>query len=149
MTGMTAKEYLSQARGAEQRIEALRERIIRYEDMATAGTTHYRKGPRSTRRAKGVGDYACELADLAGELRERLNGYARLVSEIERAIDDVPDIRYRDLLRYRYLNGMTWERIAVEMGYTWEYVRRLHGYALQCVVVPVEKRYTKSTWNVL
>jgi len=33
-------------------------------------------------------------------------------------------------LTYRYINGKTWEEIAVEMHYTYKWVHVLHGQAL-------------------
>lgn len=45
---------------------------------------------------------------------------------------DMQDTRYRDVLTKRYIDGSTWEQIAVEMGYDYFYVKgALHGYALK------------------
>lgn len=56
---------------------------------------------------------------------------AALAREIEQAIESLEDDRLRLLLRYRYISGWTWERIAVEMGYAYRQVTRLHGKALE------------------
>ena len=37
---------------------------------------------------------------------------------------------YRNILFYRYTRGKSWEQVAVELGYTREYVCDLHGEAL-------------------
>ena len=51
-------------------------------------------------------------------------------------IEAVLDPVQRDLLRYRYLNGWSWGKIAQRMNYTREYLLRLHGHALASVRVP-------------
>ena len=40
------------------------------------------------------------------------------------------DGRLRDVMRYRYIDGMKWEQIAVVMRLDYRWVLRLHGRAL-------------------
>ena len=50
---------------------------------------------------------------------------------IKAIIDAVPDAVLRDLLYQRYINGLTWERIAVAMNYSYQHtVHFLHPRAL-------------------
>ena len=63
---------------------------------------------------------------LAQQVIERI----RLSEQIEDAIASVEDERLRLLLRYRYIEGWTWEHIAVELNYSWRQVVRIHGQAL-------------------
>ena len=57
----------------------------------------------------------------------------RLVS---RQIDEINDVRYSQILRLRYLEGRRLEDISCIMVradgavYSFEYIKRLHGYAL-------------------
>ena len=54
--------------------------------------------------------------------------------EVLAVIAQVPDSRYRRLLRARYVEGKTWEEIAVDMGYNYQHVvQRLHPQALHAV----------------
>ena len=48
---------------------------------------------------------------------------------IETAIDAL-DTRARQLIRYRYLDGLTWEEVCVAMSYSWRQTHRLHSAAL-------------------
>lgn len=76
-------------------------------------------------------DAVCALVDLSRELIQKANALADTVREIEAAIDKVPDDKHRDLLKWRYLNGWTWERITEGMGrldVSWTH--QLHGRAL-------------------
>ena len=81
-------------------------------------------------------EYACKLADLEMEIDRRIDQYVDLTREIEAAIDAVEDPRYRELLRFRYVNGWSWLKIANEMHMSEDWVKHMHGWALQHVRVP-------------
>jgi RNA polymerase sigma factor (sigma-70 family) len=49
---------------------------------------------------------------------------------IEKAIDTL-DHTERMLMRYHYIDGLTWEDVAVEIGYSWRQTHRLHAKALR------------------
>ena len=70
---------------------------------------------------------------LAGQIGRR----TEIRREIGQAIDGVPDDRLAHLLRLRYVDGLTWERIAVEMHYSYKQIRRLHGRALNVLECPI------------
>ena len=119
---MTAKEYLSQVKRQDQRIGALLDRQRRYHELGALRT-----GGSASMRA------------LEKELDARIDAYAALVREIEGAIDAVEDAQYRDLLRYRYLNGWGWQKIADRMRFSQDWVWRLHARALRQVRVPEDR----------
>ena len=52
---------------------------------------------------------------------------------IEKAIHTVESDTLRLLLRYRYINGWTFEQIAVQMNYTWRQINRLHKKAINVI----------------
>lgn len=49
---------------------------------------------------------------------------------IERAIEKLGP-RERRLVRLHYIDGLTWERVAVAMDYSWRQVHRIHDAALK------------------
>lgn len=51
--------------------------------------------------------------------------------EIRQVINAVEDSRYRTLLKYKYMNGYTFENIACKLYYSERWVRRLHNEALE------------------
>ena len=50
--------------------------------------------------------------------------------EIEKAINSL-DGTERMILRYKYLDGLKWEEVCVEMGYCWTQIHEHHGRALR------------------
>ena len=100
---------------------------------------------RSTRAFSGAPDGSSSdpLPECVGkimELEEALNRQIDQMVErrqaIERAIDSLPLADSAQVLRYRYIDGMTWEKIAVEMNYTYRWVLRLHNRALTALTIP-------------
>lgn len=70
-------------------------------------------------------------AELAEQIVERVSARR----EIGQAIGRVPDERLARLLRLRYIDGMTWEKIAVQMDMTYQWVCKLHGKSLELIVI--------------
>lgn len=52
---------------------------------------------------------------------------------IESVINKI-DERGKLLMRYRYIDGLTWEEIAVKMHYTWQHMHRIHSQCLKDVI---------------
>lgn len=128
---MTAKEFLRSIQGHERRIKVLMERRQHYYDLAMQGT-----GSREARRIGGtsqasrVENAVCRLIDLEGDLDREIDKLVDDVRRAERIIDQLEDSRYRDILRYRYLNGWSWDKIEKETQLDRRWVLRLHGRAL-------------------
>lgn len=100
---MTAKEYLEQVQGIEFRIKAL----VMQE--------------RQLRNKQGDEKSLKELKDLINDLRE---DSIKLQKKITIEIYSMKNNCYSALLAERYLNGATWEEIALMLGYKDEkYVR--------------------------
>lgn len=76
-----------------------------------------------------------KIVTLEGEINKKIDVLIQQRIEIEAAINSVEETILRTLLRYRYINGYTFERVAVEIGYSWRQTIRLHGDALRKVVI--------------
>ena len=50
--------------------------------------------------------------------------------EIRETLNQLEDENLKLLMEYRYIDGMTWEQIAVKMHYGFQWVCKLHGRAL-------------------
>lgn len=74
-----------------------------------------------------LGDRHSELKKLYDDKVAELE--AKML-EIERAIE-VLEPRERTLIRLHYFQGLTWEKVAVEINYSWAQTHRIHGKALE------------------
>ena len=83
-----------------------------------------------------IGDLLDAIAALE-KYAERVNAkWDELIAMREEAkaqIEQIADGRYREVLHRRYLQGESWEYIAVGMGYSFRQVTRLHGGALRAI----------------
>ena len=128
---MTAKEYLSQYRDADREIQAKVDQIARLRDLATH-ITSMSTGDRVQSSPENKIERICaKIADMEAEVDEEVDRLQEVKTKVERAIGTVPDASQRAVLTRRYINGERWERIAVELNYTYRHVTRLHGEALQ------------------
>ena len=77
--------------------------------------------------------YAAKLDEQMAKLKEwqleKVKMYERILDRIRRVEDD----NQRALLMCRYIKGMQWEDIAVNLGYTWRHIHRIHSQALDSI----------------
>jgi archaellum component FlaC len=71
-----------------------------------------------------------KIVDLENEIDADIDRLVAIRDGIKTIIESVEDDRERLLLQYRYLDGKTFEKIAVEMNYSWRQIHRLHSKAL-------------------
>jgi len=90
----------------------------------------------------GGGSAQERLADSTMQLRDRYRAkLAELDAEqlvIEDAIEGLRSARMRQLMRCKYIEGMTWEEVCVAISYGWTQTHRLHAKALQQIRLPGE-----------
>ena len=86
--------------------------------------------PKGSGTADDTGRLAARLADLAYTIAAKLEEAIAVRLRIERAIAGL-DGQERVLMRLRYIEGKTWEEIAVAMRYHYRHVLRLHERILQ------------------
>lgn len=133
---MTPKEYLQQYRYAAERARAALEHLEELESIATRVTPLY--GGEGGGGQHQSGDEKMQNAvDKIIEAKNRVSDELEMLEATERevvkTIDSVEDKTLRTLLYERYINGKTWEQIAVLMNYTYRRVTQLHGKALNAV----------------
>ena len=80
---------------------------------------------------RDLSDYAAKVDELERELIQARYDRIQSFRKVQAAIEELEDETEKDLLTYRYLKGMKWEEIAVEMGYSWRAVHKIHSRALE------------------
>ncbi len=132
---MTAKQYLRQIRTQNRHIDSLIAEKDRLKQMAegVSGMSYDDVKVQFARVTPGnrQTDAVCKLIDLEKRITAEIDRYVDMREEAERCIDRLSQETERELLRYRYLCGLTWEKIAERMNYEVRQIYRLHGRALQ------------------
>lgn len=136
---MTAKEYLSQAYRLDLRINSKIEQVASLNDLARKATSVVTGMPHSPNKGKSsMSDTIDKIIDLQNEINADIDRLVDLKVEMVNVIKAVCNKEYQTLLEKRYLCFMTWESIAVDMGYSIQHLYRLRDKAYQEVVIPSE-----------
>ena len=134
---MTAKEYLNQAYRLDQRINSKIEQVASLNDLATKCTSTLTGMPRNPNRASStMADAVGKIIDLQNEINRDIDRLVDLKREIVTVIKSIENPEYQTLLEKRYLCFLTWEKIAVDMGYDLRWLYRVHKRALDEIHVP-------------
>ena len=130
---MTAKQYLSQAIRIRLLIRQTKEHMKELEELA--GSPPPIRYDREILQSSGSGDQMIRtLIQLEAEERRckrLLEGYIEKYIEITENIRKVMPGLYSDVLYMRYIEGKNLEKIAKELNYSYEWIRHIHGRALQ------------------
>ena len=131
---MTVKDYLSQARYLDDRINAKIRQVESLSALATSATSALTGMPRNPSKATSkMADIVDKIVDLQAEINADIDTLVDLKREISHMIKSVPNPEYQTILERRYLCFDNWEKIAAEMGYELRYLFKLHGKALDAI----------------
>lgn len=128
---MTVKEYLSQAKFLDQRINSKIQQVAALNDLATKATSTLTGMPRNPNHATSTMEEAItKIIDLQAEINQDIDTLVDLKRDLSATIKAVGNTEYQTILEKRYLCFLSWEQIAVDMGYDLRWLYRIHGKAL-------------------
>ena len=130
MTNAEKKAILLEYQAIERRINRLLDEKRGWMEKATAVNPVLSDMPKGGGTDK-IQNAVCRIADIEADINREIDRQIDLRARIETAICAIPDGRLRDLMRYRYIDGLTWEKIAVKMEISYQWVCKLHGDALK------------------
>ena len=127
------KRVLRSVWWTQKRLDADLERLAVLRDRAenVHGRGYDRQTVHGGEEHSALEDAACAIVDYEAKIEAEVAQWRAALDRVTGVIYAVKDQRYQLLLLYRYRDLWTWEKIAVEMGYSWQYVHRLHGRALK------------------
>lgn len=134
MTNQEKKAELKKYGDLNKDINRKLSEFERIKAMCTRMTTAFSDMPKAP-GMKSREDLYIKLADMADEINADVDRYVDMRRDIERKIQSVDDTVLRTLLSYRYIDGCTWEQTAVNMNYCYMQVCRLHGKALNEIML--------------
>lgn len=128
---VTAKEYLNKIRELDGEIN---DKIDDLDDLRAMSTTlgGFQTGERvqSSPNHDKIEKTIIKIVDKENEINDLIDQYVDKKTEAGRMIDRIEDQNERRVLRRRYLRGMKWEDICVDMDYEWAQTHRYHAKAL-------------------
>lgn len=131
---MTAKEYLRQLRKIDRQLELLFKEREELEKAQTFMRSPQMDGDRVQTSPSGdppwMG-YLIKWEEMTARIGEKWDELIELKQTIIDQIGMLSDTRYIDILGKRYVEFKSFEMIAVEMGYSFEYTLRIHWEALK------------------
>lgn len=131
---MTAKEYLRRIRDAESDLRSAEMDYQRArDDVMNLKAIEYDKDKVNNSHIGDLSDAIAALEKYAERVNAKWDELIAMREEAKERIGEIADGRYREVLHRRYLQGESWEYIAVGMGYSFRQVTRLHGGALRAI----------------
>lgn len=127
---MTAKEYLMQYRDAMRRAQAITEHLVELRAVCDRLKTN---DGEKVELDKAI----CEMVDAEHDASDAISSLTALEADVTKAIGKVKE-PYSTLLYERYINGKTWEQVAVCMSYGYRHTLRVHGTALRLIKDVIE-----------
>jgi hypothetical protein len=112
---MTKKE-LSQLYYLNREIEEQQRRLQEIEDLATSCTSYMTGMPRVSGINDKISKYAAEIADLKCLLDLNLKKCFYELNRLNRYIESLEDVEMRMILTFRYINGLPWEQVAMNIS---------------------------------
>lgn len=129
-------QYLMRYLDAKRRAKAILDEIRDLEDLATKVTVTFNDMPGGGGADDKLGIIVANIVDLKADMVTQAKTIKAEQQIVQAVIDAVDDPDQRHLLRLRYINGYKWERVAVEMNYSFRHTLRIHGAALSAVRIP-------------
>ena len=128
---MTAKTYLNQIRLADRKIKDGLEELAQLKALATKVTSAMDGEVVSgSKNPDKMTDVVAKIIKLQEEINRNVDKYVDIKREALELLADIENPTHYNILHSRYVLYKTWEQIACEIGFTYQWVCQLHGVAL-------------------
>lgn len=130
---MTAKEYLNEVNNYRRIIRSIELQIEEARHQATQirAIVYDKDRVQTSPSASAMDQFIMRLDELGDRYVTNLIQYRAEIDKRSKMINALQNPTHAQILRLRYINGLKWKSICVEMGYTFRHTTKLHGYALQ------------------
>jgi len=135
MTNQEKKQYLRRYQTINADINQMCEELSEWRTKATKITPTISDMPKSDggeNRLQGAVDH---IVEIESKINARIDELVQAREEVMQVIEAVDDPKLRLILKHRYINGGKWEQIAVDLGYDYRWLLRLHGQALNKLTI--------------
>lgn len=122
--------YLSRYRRLNERIDRLLEEQSRWRERALKITPTLSQSPGGGGNDSPIERPMDKVLEIEKEVDREIDEMQIVRKEIRETLNQLEDENLKLLMEYRYIDGLTWEQIAVKMHYGFQWVCKLHGRAL-------------------
>lgn len=127
----TAKEYLNQLYRLDSLINIKQLELESLKSISTSiSVNNDSERVQTSIKQDKLGEIVAKIIDLNDEINNDIDKLVDLKKEIMNLIDKVSCDDLRCILYLRYFHFKTWEKIAVEMNYSYQWIHKLHSRAL-------------------
>lgn len=130
MNNEEKKQYLRRYQVAKRREKLIQDAIAELRSSKTSPVGLGDGLPHGS-GTSDLSGYAARLDELLRELEAEREMQMVTYREIWNQVKKIPNATEQEVLNRRYLIGQSWEKIAVEMHYSYRQIIRIHGEALQ------------------
>lgn len=106
------KEYLAQYQSTQKQIKGLIREIEQWQTMAENASAAISGGGGGKSNTSMVETGAINVMDIIRQIQDDIDKLAPIRPEIKAKIESCKSYRHREILTYRYINGMTINAIA-------------------------------------
>lgn len=127
----TAKEYLNRIYTYEVKIKQIKEEIETLQELVTSTSMNSdSEKVLSSASQDKMADLIVHIQMQRDRLADEVRRYTDIRADIMKKINQLNNSDYEQILYQRYCLHKTWEKIAVDLGYSYQWVCKLHGRAL-------------------
>lgn len=132
MTNEEKKQYLKAYRRLQNDIDQKLGECEKWRCLAEKATAVISNTPKG-HGANRIESAVEHVIVLEKQIDEEIDQLISLRRKIEKAIYGIPDNTLRMIMKYRYIDGDTWEAIAEKIHYSYRNVCYMHGKALNLI----------------
>lgn len=128
---MKAQDYLGQIKWSKLRIDQKQKQIDKLKAAAGESGIDLTAPRVQTSTKSDIADLIAEYEDLQREIATDILNAQKEIDEVVRVIQSVSKPLYADILYKKWVEGMTLEKIAVDLHYNFFYIRNQYMTALK------------------
>jgi DNA-directed RNA polymerase specialized sigma24 family protein len=117
-------------RDRHSRIDSLKERIERLRSAMEIGSRQLKLAPAKTSLRNRLEEDMAKLDELERQLIGEIAALEQAAQAAERLLDRLPAQQQR-IMRLRYVDGLSWRRVARRAHYTEKHCLKIHRAALK------------------
>ncbi len=126
-----AKEYLKQVETLDTKIQQKKIELDSLKDNAIGlGAFDYSKEKVQTSASESMSGKVAKYVDLENEIHEDIERFTELRHKVIGQIHMLDDPKYINVLFKKYIEYKGLKEISKELGYSYDHIRRVHGWAL-------------------